>query len=346
MKLKQLVFRFLWVLILMLTLLVIWQWPLVNYGLMQLRGQLEVVRKAVPLEDFLALPTTTPEQKEKIKMIQEARTFAFDRLGILPSENYTNIFDQQGQPSMYVVTACAPYAFQPRMWHFPVVGSFPYKGFFEKDKALAEAKKIKEEEGLEVSVRTAGGWSTLGWFKDPVLSNMLNRSEGDLANLIIHELTHGTLFVKDSVTFNENLASFIGDQGALLFLEEKYGKGAVEAEAYAAKLADETIFKSFMLRAAQSLDSLYTSFASEADSLKLQMKQQKIAVIQTAFDTLNFQSTVYEGYFDDFTPNNTYFMSMLRYNGQKVLLEEEWLTNYQGDLAAYLAALKKKYPSM
>lgn len=39
-------------------------------------------------------------------------------------------------------------------------------------------------------------------------------------------------------------------------------------------------------------------------------------------------------------------MSMLRYNGQKVLLEEEWLTNYQGDLAAYLAALKKKYPSM
>lgn len=99
---------------------------------------------------------------------------------------------------MYVVTACAPFAFQPRMWHFPVVGSFPYKGFFEKNKALAEAKKIKEEEGLEVSVRTAGGWSTLGWFKDPVLSNMLNRSEGDLANLIIHELTHGTLFVKDS----------------------------------------------------------------------------------------------------------------------------------------------------
>lgn len=65
MKLKQLVFRFLLVLILMLTVLVIWQWPLVNYGLMQLRGQLEVVRKAVPLEVFLALQTTTHDQKEK-----------------------------------------------------------------------------------------------------------------------------------------------------------------------------------------------------------------------------------------------------------------------------------------
>ncbi len=43
---------------------------------------------------------------------------------------------------------------------------------------------------------------------------MLNRSEGDLANLIIHEMSHATIFVKDSVDFNENLATFIGDRGA------------------------------------------------------------------------------------------------------------------------------------
>lgn len=346
MKLKQVALRSLLFFALMITLLVIWQWPLVNYGLMQLRGQLEVVQRAMPLEEFLSLETTSPKQKEKIKIIKEARDFAFDRLGILPSENYTTIFDQKGQPSMYVVTACAPYAFKPRMWHFPVIGSFPYKGYFNKEKALAEARKIKEEEALEVSVRTAGGWSTLGWFKDPVLSNMLNRSEGDLANLIIHELTHGTLFVKDSVTFNENLASFIGDKGALLFLEEKYGAEASEVIAYRNKLDDEEIFKSFMLTAAQSLDSLYSSFTSEADTLKAQKKQQKIAEIKTAFDTLAFQSTVYKGYFDDFTPNNTYFMSMLRYNSQKQQLEEEWKTEYQGDLAAFLADLKMKYPSL
>jgi predicted aminopeptidase len=56
----------------------------------------------------------------------------------------------------------------------------------------------------------------LGWFTDPILSKMLMRSEGDLANLIIHEMSHATIFVKDSIEFNENLATFIGDRGAEL----------------------------------------------------------------------------------------------------------------------------------
>ena len=81
--------------------------------------------------------------------------------------------------------------------------------------------ELLKEAGYDVGMRTVGGWSTLGWFKDPILSNMLNRSYGDLANLIIHELVHATIFVKDSVEFNENLASFIGDQGAKLFLKRK-----------------------------------------------------------------------------------------------------------------------------
>jgi predicted aminopeptidase len=62
-----------------------------------------------------------------------------------------------------------------------------------------------------VSIRNPGGWSTLGWFTDPILSGMLKRNEGDLASLIIHEMVHATIFVKDDVDFNENLASFIGD---------------------------------------------------------------------------------------------------------------------------------------
>jgi predicted aminopeptidase len=32
---------------------------------------------------------------------------------------------------------------------------------------------------------------------------MLALSEGELAELIIHELTHSTIYLKDSVNFNE-----------------------------------------------------------------------------------------------------------------------------------------------
>jgi predicted aminopeptidase len=54
---------------------------------------------------------------------------------------------------------------------------------------------------------------------------MLERGEGDLANLIIHEMVHATIFVKDSIDFNENLATFIGDRGAEQFLIATHGKG-------------------------------------------------------------------------------------------------------------------------
>lgn len=319
---------------------------LVGYGLMQLRGQLQVVREAVSLEAFLASDSTTQEQKQKVQIILEAKAFAFEELGINFSENYATIFDQKGKPSMYVVTACDPFSFRPRMWSFPVVGQFPYKGYFERDKAVDEFRRVRDEEGLDASIRTAGGWSTLGWFKDPVLSNMLNRSEGDLASLIIHELTHGTLFVKDSVTFNENLATFIGDKGAVLFMEKKYGKEAPEVIDFLNKMEDELRFKDYMLKSAQHLNELYESFENEPDSIRMSLKTERISAIRQHYDTIDFKSDAYKGYFEDFTPNNTFFMSMLRYNAQQDELEKVLRNDFDGDLKEYLVFLKQKYPSL
>jgi predicted aminopeptidase len=333
-------------LLLLLLILYVWQFRLINYGFMQLQGQLNVVNNAVPLEEFLERPETTDEERFKVQVIQEARTFAFDSLGINHSDNYTRIFDQEDKPSMYVVTACEPFEFRARLWKFPVVGSVPYKGFFSREKAMAEARKIREADSIDVSVRTAGGWSTLGWFTDPVLSNMLKRSEGDLASLIIHELTHGTLFVKDSVTFNENLASFIGDKGAVLFLEAKYGAGAREVEDFKARQADEERFKSYMLLASKKLDSTYTAMSDFEKEKKQILKDEMIASIRANLDTVSFRSDRYTRYFKEYKPNNTFFMSFLRYNSQLGLLEEELNDKFGGDLKKYLIYLKETYPSV
>lgn len=346
MKVKSLGKKVLLGLLLVVLILVVIYKELVGYGWMQLKGQLQVVREAVPLEEFLENDSTTAEQKAKIQVILEAKEFAFNELGVNYSENYSTIFDQKGKPSMFVVTACDPFAFKPRTWSFPIVGQFPYKGYFEREKAVEEFRKVKDEEGLDVGLRTAGGWSTLGWFKDPVLSNMLNRSEGDLAALIIHELTHFTLFVKDSVTFNENLATFIGDKGAILFMEKKYGKGSEKVVDFVNAMDDELLFKDYMLNAAQSLNELYNGFKDESDSLKTVLKKEQIELIKKNYDTLPFRSNRYKGYFENYTPNNTFFMSMLRYNSQQDELESELKDKFDGDLKAYLEYLKGKYPSL
>ncbi|MEM9857460.1 MAG: aminopeptidase, partial [Bacteroidota bacterium] len=213
--------KFLLGLIVLLIGILIYYHDLVYYGLVQGKGQLSIVWNAEPVEDFLENPDTPDSIRQKLLFIAEVREFAVRELGLNDTDNYTTMFDQKGKPILWVVTGCEPFAFEPKTWDFPVVGEMPYKGFFIEEMAYEEMADV-EEQGYDVGLRTVGGWSTLGWFKDPILSNMLGRSYGDLANLIIHELVHATIFVKDSVVFNENLASFIGDRGAEIFLKKYY----------------------------------------------------------------------------------------------------------------------------
>ena len=338
--------RGLLVVILLLGVLYVWQYQLINYALMQLRGQLQIVNGAMPLEDYLEIDSISDEYKKKVRLALEIRSFAFDELGIDYSDNYTTIYDQTNGPTMWVVTACDPFSFTPRRWKFPFLGSFPYKGYFSREKAVEEARRIRDEEGMDVGLRTAGGWSTLGWFKDPILSNMLNRSEGDLASLLIHELTHGTLFVKDSVTFNENLASFIGDRGAVMFMESKYGNDSRQVKDFVNQLEDEERFKSYILESASHLDSLYKSFENETEDEKLNAKNSLIQDIKSKFNKIEFSSERYLNYFDNRQPNNTFFMSYLRYNSQNEILTEELESKFDGDLKRFLAYLKETYPSL
>ena len=197
--------------------IVVAQWELVRYGIEQGRGQLRIIWNAKPVDEYLRSPSFPDSLKEKLRLINEVRRFAIDSLGLKDTENYRTLYDQKGEEVMWVVMASEPFRLKAKEWTFPVVGSVPYKGFFDREKAIRLRDEL-EKEGWDVNIRNPGGWSTLGWFTDPILSGMLDRSDGDLANLIIHEMSHATIFVKDSIDFNENLATFIGDRGAEQFL--------------------------------------------------------------------------------------------------------------------------------
>jgi Putative aminopeptidase len=212
---------------------------LCGYGLRQLKGQLNIVMNSRDIVDVLGDAQVPDSIKIKLRLIQEIREFAFDSLGLTRNENYTTFFDQQGQRLMYVVTASERYCLKPHLWHFPVIGAVGYKGFFREDLAKHEAERLKAQ-GYDVHVGGASGWSTLGWLKDPVLSQMLTLEEGDLAELIIHELLHGTIYIPDNTEWNENFATFVGEEGAKLFLKSKYGPSSKqELEYLSGKEADE-----------------------------------------------------------------------------------------------------------
>lgn len=212
---------------------------LCGYGLRQLNGQLNIVINSREIVDVLDDSQVPDSVKVKLLLIQEIREFAFDSLGLTRNENYTTFFDQRGQRLMYVVTASERFRLKPYVWRFPVIGTVGYKGFFKKELAVEEADRLKLL-GYDVHIGGASGWSTLGWLKDPVLSQMLSLSEGDLAELIIHELLHGTIYIPDNTEWNENFATFVGEEGARLFLRHKFGALSIqESEYLAGKRADE-----------------------------------------------------------------------------------------------------------
>ncbi|UXE64950.1 MAG: aminopeptidase [Chryseotalea sp. WA131a] len=330
--------------VLVVAILVVWNWSLVYYGIRQGMGQLEIVWNARPVEEFLQDPSFPDSLKQKLRLIDEIRKYAIDSLGLKDTKNYKTLYDQKNQEVMWVVQACEPFALQPKVWDFPIVGTVPYKGFFNKEKALGLRKEL-ETEGYDVSVRNPGGWSTLGWFTDPILSGMLDRSEGDLASLIIHEMVHATVFVKDDVDFNENLADFIGDTAAYYFLKYKFGADSKQYLDYLHSDQDYRKFTKHILRGTQSLDSLYNTLRpQEPIEQKKEKKRAMIEKIVTSIDTLNLYTKRKGERMKKYLPNNTFFMSYRLYKAKQDVFGVELAEKFNGDMRSYLKHLTNKYP--
>lgn len=330
-------------LIVLLSVLVIWNFQLINYGIGQGLGQLKIVWNAKPVSEYLSDSTVADSIKQKLTFIKKVREYAVTNLDLQDTENYTTMYDQKGEPLLWVVTGCDPYSFTAKEWEFPLLGNVPYKGFFELEKAKREFEEIKAQ-GMDAGIRTVGGWSTLGWFKDPILSKMLERDWGDLANLIIHELVHSTIFVKDSVEFNENLASFIGHEGALLFLEDSYGSNSSELTKYKQEHHDQALQTAHILRGTEALNELYNDFYNQNDQEKLEAKNELIKTIMNTTDTLSFYDSTRSSYLKGKVPNNTYFMSYKRYESKREDLLLIYQQEFDGNLKRFIGYLKQKHP--
>lgn len=337
--------RTLLVLLAVLAVLVTVYRELIVYGLRQGKGQLNIVWNARPVEEVMKDPAFPDSLKAKLVLIEQVRQYAIDSLGLKDTRNYKTLFDQKGEEIMFVVTACEPYRFKAKEWDFPIVGSVPYKGFFNKERAIALRNEL-DEEGWDTSIRNPGGWSTLGWFTDPILSKMLERGEGDLANLIIHEMVHATIFVKDSIDFNENLATFIGDRGAEQFLIATHGEYSDEYLTYVGEDSDFTKYSEHMLRGTEMLDSLYTTMKdTDPAAQKAALKKAAIEKIVYLLDTLSLSiNKKPSDRFKERLPNNTYFINMKRYQSQQEFFWEDMNKSFAGDLKAYIRYHKKKHP--
>ena len=195
----------------------VYNYDLSIYLLRQAKGQLHVLYLRESFEDFKAKNHLSAHQFSNLALVELIKKYSVDSLGYKPTDNFTRIYDQHEQPILWVITASEKYELKAVEWNFPVIGSVSYKGFFREDLALKEKNKLQAR-GFDVGIRSVSAWSTLGWFKDPLLSSHLNKSKGSLCNLLFHELFHATFYEAGRINDNENLANFIAHKATLQFL--------------------------------------------------------------------------------------------------------------------------------
>jgi predicted aminopeptidase len=262
------------------------------------------LNRAIPLEE---LDTEhSEENREFVRLVTDIRSFAMDELGLAASRNYTTYVDIDRDYLAAVVSASARDSFQRHEWSFPVVGRMPYKGFFNPEDARKEAAKL-EKKDMDVWIRKVDAFSTLGWFKDPLYSFMRNYSPSRLADLLIHELVHSTVFIKGQVTFNEELAEFIGSEGARLYMETRYGTDSPEYRAMLETETDSRKFVSLVQQLIAELDTVYSNAGLSREE-KLAEKERVIKEAQQRFEEEydnNFSNDNYRG-FSQMPINNAY----------------------------------------
>jgi predicted aminopeptidase len=234
----------------------------------------KILSRRKPITKLVADSTTEKVTRAKLAFVLQARTFAHDSLGLKTGESFTKYSKLDRDTLVLVLSAAYRDRLERRTWWFPVVGRFPYKGFFDFDKAKKTAEQMRKD-GFDVTLGASSAFSTLGWFNDPVVSTTLAMDSVTLANTVMHELLHNTFFAKGHVPFNESYASFVGARGAEWFFNTR--GDTVSARLAADDLHDDIVLGAFWAHLGGQLDTAFAAFPLDSTAARLAARERVYA---------------------------------------------------------------------
>jgi len=301
---------------------------------------------AVPLLRYVQKHNDDPELKALYETTNAVRDFAVHGLGLKLTKNYTSIVQNTKGYVATVVSACAADSFNRYLWNYPFVGKMPYRGFYDANKAKLLAAEL-EQQGYDVFVRNVEAFSSLGYFSDLLYTFMKTYPEDEIAELIIHESVHTTLYVKGDPQFSEEFATFVGRKGAMLFITEKYGENSPLILRRKNQEHDQKLFVEFLKETARQLEVVYNNPALTREE-KLAQKAEVIRNRALEYADSYSKAFYLEGYktFNMAKANNAY-IDLYRLYEEDLSLYETWLEQKcGGDLKAFIndmLILAKKY---
>ncbi len=308
-----------------------------GYIFKQYRGQRKIQNGMRPITDVLADPAAGDAAKAKLKWVLRAREFGIQKIGLHETDNYTWFYDTGGKPVAFNVTACRKYAFKEKRWWFPIVGSVPYLGFFAREDAVEEKKSL-DEDGWDTNLSEVAAYNTLGWYTDPVFSPMLKSEEGELAATILHEMTHGTLYLAGQSDFDETLAEWVGNEASRELMTEAYGADSPQVRRFSEGLEDEARFNAFLDSVRTELDALYKQEIPREEKVARREEVFSRAKERFGAEAAKYHVAAYTGFLKR-ELNNALILSYGRYHARTDLFDRAFEAHGR-DLRATVAWFK------
>lgn len=234
------------------------------------QGQAAILLAREPIKDVLANPDTNSDLRQRLMLVDAARLFAERELKLTSGGSFTSYVDAQREHLVWNVFAAPSDSVDLINWCFPIAGCVSYRGYFSEQAAQRYADKLARR-GLDVYVGGVDAYSTLGWFKDPVPSTVLNRSASQLAGLVFHELAHQRVYLPGDTRFNESFASFVEREGLRRWLDQPD-----QADQYQRAINALEVQQRFALFVGSYREQLRELYASNATAAERQAGKDRI----------------------------------------------------------------------
>lgn len=175
-------------------------------------GHVGLLMQRQDIDKVISAEHTEPETRQKLQRVGDILDFAERELALPNNGSYSSYVALDREHVLWNVVAAREFSIEPETWCFPVTGCIAYRGYYEHALAQDFADELAQQ-GIETWIAPASAYSTLGWFKDPILSSMLQWSDAQFAALIFHELSHQVAYADNDTAFNEAFATAVARAG-------------------------------------------------------------------------------------------------------------------------------------
>lgn len=246
-------------------------------------GQIAFYGAREPIAKVLARENLSVDERRRLEQVPQILDFARDEMAIRVQGQYRDYVRLEQPAVAWTVYAAPELSLVPYRWcYFFRALCMEYRGYFSLADAQAHAAKLAAK-GYDTHIGGVAAFSSLGLLDDPMTSVLTAYPDELMASVLIHELAHAVVYVKDDTPFNESFATAVAAEGMRRWLAARDGTatdGAGTSTVVAAWQADQQALTAAALAIRAQLATIYASPLGAEEK-----RARKRAILDAAAET-------------------------------------------------------------